>query len=35
MIVKCSNGYEHPETKDLKEGKKCEECNEKECVFRT
>jgi hypothetical protein len=33
-MIKCANGYEHPETKDLKEGKKCEECNELNCMFR-
>ena len=33
-FTKCANGYTHPEREDLPEGLKCEDCNEKECMFR-
>jgi len=35
IFVKCRNGYSHPETSNLTEGKKCNECNEINCMFRS
>jgi hypothetical protein len=33
--TKCENGYIHPYKEGLTEGMKCNECNEKECMFRS